>query len=314
MNFSTAWFDTERYSGNADLKTFYRSFGLDGLEVIYGGEDKDNLIAAEDVIGVHLRYFTAWMDLWKGNTKRLLEEYGDYGEIERFYGGRTSAALTEAFRHNLKFAASMSPEYLVFHVSDCLLSEAMLRRFYYSEEAVVDAAIELVNTIGEYIEGSPLLLFENLWYSGLTMLAPRLAARLLEETHYPHTGVMLDTGHLLNTNTSLRTIDEGVDYIHSVLDQYSDLSFIKGVHLHQSLSGAYSEALMKSWVPDEGSYSERRLAVLPHIFQIDTHQPFASERVSALLDRIQPEYLVLEQISSSRDEHERNLKEQMRYL
>jgi hypothetical protein len=146
------------------------------------------------------------------------------------------------------------------------------------------------------------------------MLEPDVTFKLLEKANYPNVGVMLDIGHLLNTNTALRTIDEGVEYVHEVLDLYGDLTFIKGVHLHQSLSGEYAEELMRSWTPPEGSYKERSLSVFTHIFKIDTHQPFVSERVNELIDRIQPEYLIIEQLSSDRFEHARNLKEQLRYL
>ena len=314
MNFTTSIYDTDRYRDNADLKKFYRRFGFDGLELMRAGDDKKGIVSADDVIGIHVRYFTAWMDLWTGNEKRLLSEYGDYDTVSQMYGGATREAITQFFIDNLNAPPHVIPEYLVFHVSECQLAESMLRQYHYSPIEVIDAAIELIDSISYAIEGSPVLLFENLWYPGLTMLEPNLTSRLLEKTKYTKTGVMLDIGHLLNTNMALRTIDEGMDYIHEVLNMYDDLSFIKGLHLHQSLSGTYAQDLIRNWTPSGNSYNERRISAIPHIFQIDTHEPFASKRINELIAMIQPEYLVIEQMSADRFEHEQKLEEQLYYL
>jgi endogenous inhibitor of DNA gyrase (YacG/DUF329 family) len=146
------------------------------------------------------------------------------------------------------------------------------------------------------------------------MTEPELTRKLLESVAYPRTGVMLDVGHLLNLNTALRSLDEGVDYIHSVLDLYGDLSFIKGIHLQQSLSGEYAENLMAHPPTMTGSYEERFSAAVPHLFNIDNHRPFCSERINEIIERVAPEYLVFEQMSSDRDDHKRNLRTQMKYL
>jgi hypothetical protein len=254
------------------------------------------------------------MDLWTGNEQRLMNEFADYDAVFQTFGGTTREAITQFFVDNLNAPPYVLPEYIVFHVSECQLAEAMLRQYHYSSEAIIDASIELVDSLSGAIKGSPLLLFENLWYPGLSMLEPNLTFKLLEKIKYTNAGVMLDIGHLLNANISLQTIDEGVDYINEVLDMYGDLSFIKGIHLHQSLSGNYAKELMLNWTPSEGSYTERRYAVIPHVFQIDTHRPFASKRVNELIERIQPEYLVIEQMSGDRFEHALNLEEQLRYL
>ena len=314
INFTTSIYDTERYADNTDLKSFYRGLGFNGLELMRVGIDEKGIVSADDVIGIHLRYFTAWMDLWTGDTQKLLSEFGDYETVKQVYGGTTREAITQMYIDNLNALPEAKAEYLVLHVSECQLAEAMKRRYHYNCEAVIDATIELVDSFIGTIQHSPVLLFENLWYPGLDMLEPALTYKLLEKVRYPYTGVMLDIGHLLNTNTKLRTIDEGVDYVHKVLDMYGDLSFIRGIHLHQSLSGAYAEELMRNWAAPGGDYNERRIAVMPHVFKIDTHQPFASEHVNELIGRIRPEYLVMEQMSSDRFEHERNLKEQLKYL
>ena len=146
------------------------------------------------------------------------------------------------------------------------------------------------------------------------MLDPEMTARLLAQVRYPKCGVMLDTGHLMHTNPALRTPDEAVDYIHRILDRYADLSFIKGIHLHQSLTGDVAMDLMQHWQPVPGDYQARIWEVIGHIFQVDRHQPFATPRVQELIDRIQPAYLVLELISSDRPMHAELLRQQVKFL
>jgi hypothetical protein len=125
---------------------------------------------------------------------------------------------------------------------------------------------------------------------------------------------MFDTGHLLHTNTALRTLDEGLSYIHGVLDRYDDISFIRGMHLHQSLTGGYVESILKNPFPVAEDYFERFGDIHQHIYRIDRHEPFLHPGVNDLIHRINPQYLVLEQISRNREEHEEGLRRQMEYL
>lgn len=315
MNITTYVEDLDRFADRGDLVEFYRGHGLDGLEILESGEDVRGVIHREDVLGVHLKYYSAWMDLWTGNRERLLEEFGSLEVCRQVYGGDTREALVRAYEKNVAFAAAVEPEYMVFHVSECTMAESMYRKYHYTDEEVADAAAELINAFAPKISGGPWLLLENLWYSGMTMERPEIVRRLMDKVEHPKVGVMLDIGHLLHTNMEIRTIDEGVDYIHRILDRYEDLSFIKGVHLHQSVSGAYAKTCQKEWRRAEGDYWTQMWEIMGHIFRIDTHKPFQSPRVWELLDRLTGlEYLVLEQISSGREEHDRQLREQMAVL
>lgn len=315
MNITTCQEDTERYRDREDLREFYRGFGLDGLEVLEVGPDPQGLIGPEDTVGVHLKYYSGWMDLWKGDRERLLREYDSAENLRAVYGGEDRRALVEAYRRNLRFANTMQPEYLVFHVSECTMAESMRHQYHYTDEQVSDGAVELLNQVVGEIKGEPWLLLENLWYRGLTMERPEIVRRLLDGVHYPKVGVMLDVGHLMHTNRELASIDQAVDYIHRILDRYDDLGFIRGVHLHQSLTGAFANGCIADWEPVKGTYQQRLWDVMGRIFQIDTHKPFQSSRVWELLERLPNlSYLCLEQISASRQEHAANLAEQMKYL
>lgn len=312
MNITTYEDDLDRYLDRADLEAFYRSFGLNGLELMEGPPDRRGLLTPENVIGAHLRSDSAWMDFWLGDLDRLTAEFGSPEAAYAQFGGDTRQALVEKFQSNLNFFIPYQPEYLVFHVSDCTMAESMLRNYHYTSAQVIDAAAQLVNRLD--IPGQPWLLFENLWYPGLNMLEPELIPRLLEQVRYSKTGVMLDVGHLLHTNPDLKTDDQAVDYIHQVLDRYDDLSFIHGIHLHESLSGPIIRRCMERWQPTEGTYQQRMWEVMGHIFEIDTHQPFRSPRIREILDRIHPDYLVWEQISATRADHARTLSQQQSVL
>ena len=309
MNICLHYSDFERYESRENLRSYYRSFGLDGLEVLDAGDkDVHSLIVPEDVIGVHLRYFPSWYCLWAGDTEAILEEFGTWEEVERQFGGTDREAILRAFRQNLEVARSFHPEYAVFHVSDVLLSEAVNRKFRYSDEEIVDAAAEILNNVYASDEGFELLL-ENLWWPGLTLTRPEITYRLLEKVNYPRKGIMLDTGHLLHTNTGIRTQEEGAAYIREVLSQYEDRSIIRGVHFHQTLSGAYVEEQKLHPPVLKGTYYERAGQLAEYIWRVDSHDPFVCREAQELIEWLDPEYLVYELLSGSREEHTQYMEE-----
>lgn len=92
--------------------------------------------------------------------------------------------------------------------------------------------------------------------SGLWASAPNLLTNLLlESIHYQKKGLMLDTGHFLHTNHKLRTQEEALLSLNQMLDEHEAyfhsartgadgedfLAWIHGIHLQQSLTGAYVE-------------------------------------------------------------------------
>ena len=311
MNFTTSYHDLDRYLSNDDLKSTYRQFGLDGLELMQAGDDERAIVRKDDVIGVHLKYFNHWLSLWKGDMEAVLAEYDTVENCESIFGGTGPEAIIAAYEKNLAFAKTFQPEYLVFHVSDITLQGSITRSFKYTDIQVIDAAIDLLNTVFPKDDAGYTLLFENLWWSGLTMEQPELLGYLMSKINYPSCGVMLDIGHLLHTNRSIRTLDEGIDYIYSALGKYRSLDFIKGIHLHQTLSGEYVTGILNQPFELSGDYRSRLSPVSKHVMKIDSHKPFVSERIPALVEHINPEYLVFELLSSNREEHVSYLKEQI---
>jgi hypothetical protein len=312
MNITTTHFDLPRYVDNDDLKQALRQFDLDGVELMEGGADELGIIQPDDVVGAHLKYFVNWVSLWRGDDQVTLKEYDNWETCREVFGGINRDAIIQACLDNISFLAPYQPRYGVLHVADVSIEGSITRNFVYSDEEVIDTTIELVNTVFTDLEHPFTLLFENLAWSGMDMTDPGLVYRLLESVRYPDCGVMIDIGHLLQTNMEIRTPDEGIDYIHSVLDLYENLDFIKGIHLHQTLSGEYAEGMLANPVIPVGDYQARSLEIMSHILTLDSHRPFISERVEELVDRINSDYLVFELISSSREEHEQMLREQLK--
>ena len=156
-----------------------------------------------------------------------------------------------------------------------------------------------------------MLLLENLWEPGLTFTRPEMTARLLNGIRYPNKGIMLDTGHLLHTDLSLRTQKEGVEYIHRRLDEHGELcSCIRGIHLNQSLTGAYMRRVRANPPKLSQDYNEKMGQLFEYVFQADLHKPFVASGVQGLIERIAPDYLTFEFISNDLNQHRTMLRRQ----
>lgn len=308
--------DLDRFTDLEDLRQFYRGKDIDGLELMLCGSERvPEKICADDIFGIHLGYYPSWMDLWRGDLDGLAKEYGDRAAWEAFYGGSTRECILASWRRELELAHRIGAQYVVFHVSECTLEECLTYKPRYTDREVCAAAAEMINAL---MDGTPYrfaFLVENLWWSGLNLKDPEVTRELMDSIHYPGKGIMLDTGHLLSTNTALRTQEEGVGYIHSVLDDMGDLCrYIRGIHLHQSLSGEYVESVVGDPPALRGTYWERLSQVYSHILKIDRHKPFTAPGVAELIRRIDPDFLTYELISRSREEHEAMLTEQLRAI
>lgn len=290
MNFTTSYDDVIRFQSAKDLRMFCESHGCDGLEVMplpyadaeeptrYRPAGKCPLLEPDMVKGVHLCCSGDWM-------------------------GRDRQRLLEGYRRDLDYARTMHAEYVVFHVVQVDDEEGFTYQRKHTDREVIDAAAAFINTLLDGRKDSFWFLMENLWWPGLTLRNPSDTRALLEQVHYEKKGLMLDTGHYLHTNLNLQTQDEAVDYLHEMLDRHADMiSYIKGIHLQQSLTGDYvKEWLSHSHVLPEVP-ADRFRAVYEHIFQIDQHKPFTAAGVDALVERIDPLFVTYEYITRSREE------------
>ena len=189
------------------VESLLQCYGLDGIEFMICGPWDRVMHPPQYIKGVHLLFWPCWLDFWRGNRAVLLSEFGSEENIRAYYGSLDVGDWVEARCH---------PHYVVFHVAHNRTSEMYTREFSASDEDVIRATAELVNQITSELPQGCRLLFENLWWRGLTFRQPHLAAMLLEQVDYPNTGFMLDTGHLMNTNFNLRNETDGAAYVQKI--------------------------------------------------------------------------------------------------
>lgn len=311
INLSNADCDVESLlQNNAEsLPSILREHRLDGIEFMRCGAWDRAMYPPEYIKGVHLLFWPSWLDFWRGDRAALLEEFGSEENIRACYGSLDVADWVQAWKENLRQAAECEPHYVVFHVAHNRLSEIYRREFSASDEDVVRATIELVNELVPEIPQGCRLLFENLWWPGLTFRQPHLAALLLEHVNYTDTGFMLDTGHLMNTNLNLKSEAEGAAYVLKVYRELGEVGRrIYGVHLHQSLSGMYTREMMRRHQGTHRSLSWRE--GMDYVLHIDRHEPFRTEAARWILNTIQPDYLVHEFLQYSRTDLDQKLRTQ----
>ena len=175
------------------------------------------------------------------------------------------------------------------------------------------AAADLLNTLFPEPDGDMALLMENLWHPGLTLTEPEVTGLLLNRVRYQNKGIMLDTGHLMHTDLTLRTQEEALAYIRRRIEEQGEAvrKAIRGIHLNQSLTGDYMASVAAHPPALSRDPQKRMEQVYTHAFSCDRHRPFTCPGVQAFIEWIDPEYLTFEFISRSRAEQEAMLKVQL---
>ncbi len=304
------------YGGWEGLRRELEELGCDGVEGIWGGGEIPDDFPKELLGGYHLTFFPDWLDFYREDRKALLDKYGDMATVRRFYGGVGRETLMSLYRADLDRAEALGARYVVFHVSDVSIVEGYTYRWLHRNREVIDASIEVINQL---LEGRPhtfAFLMENQWWPGFTFTEPEETARLLEGVRYPGKGLLLDTGHLMNANLDLQTQAEGAAFIAEMLRRHGNLCrCIRGVHLHQSLSGAYVRANTGQLPPDLPEDCVERFGVsYRHILQVDRHRPWTDPAILPVLEKISPDFLTHELQAGSREERRRAVSVQRALL
>lgn len=308
VNLSNASFDTENLlqGDGKKLQILLEQYRLDGIELMLCEPWDPVLHPAKDIQGVHLRFWPNWLDFWRGDQAALLQEFGSEAAWRQTYGNSREAWL-EGYRENIRAAVRCGANYVVFHVAQARTSEIYTRQYDVTDEEVIEAALDVVNEITVDLPEKCYFLYENLWWPGLTFCQPELARRLLDGTQYPHTGFMLDTGHLMNTNLLLHNEQQAVDYVLSTIEKLGDMQQqIYGMHLHCSLSGDFVQKIQR----EQQGRAQKALdwqQTFSYIAGTDQHRPFQTHAVQRLIEKIQPAYLVHEFIQDSYEDWERKL-------
>ncbi len=296
MNFPLSQYCLRPYGSWEALGKQVKALGLDGLEVIADPDDLAEDVPLSLVTGYHLTFYPDWVDFWRQDEKALLSKFHSWEEVEKVYRGRRPEELMAQFRQDLDLAIRLKAPYLVFHVSDVSLEEGYTYRWLHTDWEVLDAAIDFANELLKGAEPAFDFMVENQWWPGFTFTEPEKTEYLLSHIDYPRVGIMLDTGHLMSTNRRIASQKQGIAYILEMIEKHGSLAErIRGLHFHQSLSGAYCRKHVGALPPD---FPEEYFAAFAmsygHIQQIDRHRPWTEPGCAAVIDQAAPKYLTHE--------------------
>ena len=285
-----------------------KSLHLDGIENLIYGTKAAEKPADRITVGCHLAYWPDWMNFYLGNRELCRKDFPTEKSLTDTFGGTTVDAWKEQIRGNIRAALAEHPAYLVWHVAHCSLDEIWTGRFRYSDRDVLKATAEVYGSVAREIPDTVQVLFENIFWPGLYTLKPEEVDYFFSLLPGNNTGIMLDTGHLMNTNPDLETEADGARYVCHVVEQLGSLkSLIKGIHLSCSLSGAYRKSL-----------SGRPPAVITpeiisrHIISIDQHRPFQTDAARQIIECVEPEYVTHELFGSDFSIPEDRVRQQMK--
>ena len=315
-NFPLSTYSVQPYGGWEAIGETVKELGLDGLEVI---ADPDNLaddIPRELVKGYHMTFYVDWLDFWRQDEKALMHKFGSWDTVREVYRGTKPEDLLGHFREDLALAIRLGAPYMVFHVSDVSLEEGYTYRWLHSDQEVLEGAVEFINELLKDVEPTFDFLVENQWWPGFTFTDPEKTEYLLSHIKYPRVGIMLDTGHLMNTNWHIRSQWDGIKYIVDMIEKHGELAkSIYGLHFHQSLSGAYCRKTVGRLPEDFPlDYNAEFGRNYGHILMIDRHRPWTEEACVLILERVQPRYLTHEISGSVHNGRKRAILNQMRVI
>lgn len=284
----------DMFENNAqNLKAFLDKHELDGIEIMLCDKWDKTFHKKEFIKGAHLWFWNDWIDFWHNSLDVLIKQYGTIDNVKNIYGTLDKYEWLEVLIDNIKNSQETGAKYFVFHVSNARLSETYNRLFHFSDEKVIENSIELLNLLVQHIPKETELLFENLWWPGMTLQNPAVIKMLFDNVKHENCGIMVDTGHLMNTNLELKTQDEAIDFVVQTIENLGSYkNKIRGLHLHYSLSGEFVKKNITTPLSD--FYNAYQ-----YTSNVDKHLPFTTPKVKKIIDCVKPQYLVHEFIGSS---------------
>ncbi len=309
---------TDKFHSDYDqVKTFLNEVELDGIEMILYGDYDLTLVPENMIYGHHLLYWPNWLNFWLQDEKRLKEDFLSMENVFQYYGFEGPEGIVQYLKNEYKVAKDLGVDYMVMHISHAGFREVFTFDHYYEDQEVFEASIDLINQVFEDQEG-PMLLFENLWWPGLTFRDVERTKWFYDQIQYNNKGFVLDITHLLSTNKEISSMDEGIEFIHQVLDDMGPMvDDIKVIHLSKTLAGEYLSGCHDEQIKKYDASSDimdRFKIIYPHIHQIDRHEPFDDLRINEIIDRVKPEFLVYELKASTLEELSEKIGVQQKYV
>ena len=298
-----------------NVSQFIQKNKMDGIELGLTIDYPIERICLDRIYGVHLSFYPMWLDFWKGDLNKVISILGSKEAVYDYYKGYEKQVMIDSYKKQYERAKTIGAKYMVFHISHVQIEDTFTFRYRYTDKEIIQSSIELLNEVftAEDKDG-PLLLFENLWWPGLTYLDRNLVEYLMEKVKYPNKGYLLDVSHLILTNPKIATEEEAYIYIEKVVNNLGDIKeAIKGVHLNKTLPKHYmnrdhSYTLQKYQEAKDKHLKNKILK--QHIQQMDGHQPFDHEVAQKIIELINPEFCVYETAPTSRHELSYFIKKQ----
>lgn len=294
-----------------DIKYFIEKYNFDAFELIKFS-DKDNLPLKKYIKGFHMRFYPSWLELYLEDFTSLYKELQDEKYFKSLCGGvKSKEELIQYYKEELKIAAKLEVEYVVFHACNVKVREALTYNFKYSDKEVLNGVISLINEIFKGSDYKFKLLFENLWWPGLKLNNKEEIEYLLNGLNYNNIGFMLDTGHMINNNREINNSKEGLAYIKENIEKLGEYkNLIYGMHLNYSLSGKYVSKVIKENRKKKMEIEEIMNLIYEHVNFIDYHDPFEDKGIIEIIDSLPLKYLVYELIANTKEELEDKIQRQ----
>lgn len=314
LNISTHHADLEIINQNWDTaQDLLSNFEFDGFELYPVGMDYPYKSIPTDLVkGLHLRFFIILDPIWRNDKVKLNSIFGSQDNLEKFYGGSDKEAIIAYYQQQLELAAMFQVPYVVFHPVHYELDYVYNWNPPWDIKATMDLSVDVINTVMEGSAYKNWVLYENLWWPGNFRLDEAWEIDyLLSRTKHPKTGIVLDTGHILNKNQALLSEQEGIGYLLNQVEALGDQrKHIKAVHLTKSLSGKYVQDTKKHTFASNLDFWEKLTVAARHVRRIDQHNAFEDQAISGLFDLINPEHVVFEFAYRSLEEWQHKIRSQ----
>lgn len=304
-------------------KEEYEKFGLEykklknikGIETVLCNDISENEYKRYPIVGGHLIYFPTWLEFWKNDKEKLLEDFINEENIIKYYGSLNKNILIENFKKQFLMGKKLNVKYMVFHVSHVRPKDIFNFSYEYSSFEVLKESVEIIN---EVFQGDgPLLLFENLPWPGLTLKNYHETKYFYENIEYKNKGFLLDLSHMICTEKNIKNYKDADTFILDKIENLKELaSKIYGVHINgiefsDYINRDFSDEICK-W--EKGDRLERFYIEMNHIKKIDSHKIYRGN-LKKILEKIpEAKYLNFELEMKKIEEVSEKIKDQWEYF
>ncbi len=278
------------------VQQFLDRHKLDGIELGLTLDYDIDTIPKSMVKGVHLSFFPMWLEFWSGDKQAVSNFIGDEQAVRNYYGDINRDVIVQTYRQQYERAKLLEAEYVVFHVCHIRPEDSFSWQFSYSNLDVIRAAIEIINEAFDH--SGPKILFENLWWPGLTFLDKSEAQLLLDSVAHPNRGFVMDISHAILTNPKIANEQMAFNHIRQLVASLGDLvHHIDAIHLNKTLPFHYmrqNQSFKLDRFNCESDSVKQKKLLMDHVNKLDPHEPFNHPLAKDIVDLINPKFCVYE--------------------